>query len=488
MKSIKYFCLLLCLTSAGYAQQSSSLAIKFHYSSKKVPDTLSLWTYPKHNYWDNSTDYLIKKDINQIFNFKFPKINNLMNYRINSTIGLKTLQIGNYFAQPGDKVVLNIYQTKGDGSLIFSGQGSEKYQLIQALAIIENKFKSSLKLPGKNTSEEELNANIRAMHTIVTTAQKQKQNLILSYKKINTDMKSLIGYHCANYERVWINYFLALRKAFNNNSVLKPIIKAHFNQYYPQFLDRSSPISFYSQRHFQLLLNMMRYKLMFNSEMGTIDLRAYYKLAKYYSTDPLIRDRLLAQFFVYDGKGSSNYSQSVFDSLAKDASRFVQSTMAKEVLSGKLLFRKGSQFFDSSFTDLNGQLLDTRSLRGKVFLLDGWGEGCGGCMMFHKWFKSKVWPEVKDIADFLVLSVFDGKTKTNWNRGITSKKYTSDHYLNVSTIPTGNQGHPFFKHYGVNYLPFLLLVDKQGMVVAKLKGVTDPTAFAKLIKKLVNQP
>jgi cytochrome oxidase Cu insertion factor (SCO1/SenC/PrrC family) len=472
-------------------QETSSLTVHFNYRQKKIPDSLLMWTYPKNNYWQNSTDYPIKMGKNQEFRFVFPKISKFLNYRLNLGYGSKFYEIGTYFAQPGDHIRLEIFETSGEDSLVFIGKGSAKYELIERLIKAKDIAAHAVKLPKNNVSIATLDTCLDRLHTITMEAKRHQENLIATYRKLikDEDMIQLVAYQYANYDAFWAGQLMILRSGFSGKSEHLQHIKTHFNRYYPKADHAIKEVSLYSHRYYQLLLLQISYKIQFDSPNGEANLRTVYHALKNYSTNPRIRDRMLTQFLVYDGKISTNYSQSAFDSIARDAEPYLISQLGKEVLSSKLLFKKGSTFFDAEFSDLDGNPFHTSSLRGKVFLVDVWGEGCGACVLFHNWFEAKVWPLVKDLKNFRVLSVFDGKDKASWERGIQSDKYTSAHYLNVSDIPYRMNTHPFFKYYQVNAAPFLLLVDKNGKIVSRFQvRESDYKQVVEQIKRLTEEP
>lgn len=493
MKVLKLILSLIGIMSyTCYAQsdqkETSSLTVHFNYQHKKLPDSLSIWTYPKRNYWETSTDYNIKIGKDSTFKLEFPSFTTLLNYRLNTVFGPDCSQIGNYYAVPGDHVRLEVYETSGEDSLIFTGRGASKYQLIEQLKKTEESILHTLKVPKNNIAVATLDSCLNNVYSTILKAKSDKQELIKHYQgSVNADLRLLIGYGYANYDYHWADYLMRLTSVFSGKADQLAQITAHFNKYYPEANGHIAEVSLYSHRYYQLLLAMISFKFKVNSPSREVDLEQVYNELKNYSTNPKIRDLMLSHFFAYEGRISTNYSQSVFDSLLNDATPLLTSESGKQVISSKLFYKKGLPFYDATFLDLDGKPFDTRTLRGQVFLIDAWGEGCGGCLMFHDWFETNVWPKVKDIKNFTVLSIFDGKDKQAWDRGIQSGKYTSLHYLNVSDMPYRLANHPFFKHYQVNSLPFLLLVDKQGKIVAKLKGISNVDDFTRLIVKLADE-
>ena len=123
------------------------------------------------------------------------------------------------------------------------------------------------------------------------------------------------------------------------------------------------------------------------------------------------------------------------------------------------------------------------------FIIDLWGIGCEGCAQFHKMFEKDIWPTVKDVSDFKVVSVNIDKTKDRWLKGIGSNHYTSMDYINLYTGENvGTQNHDFTKFYNVNAVPFLVLVGKDGRIIAKFDNGLDSKSLLKLIFNGLSSP
>lgn len=493
MKTIKLITIIIAFSlDAAYAQQaikqSSAITIKYHYQHKKLPDSISVWMYPKANYWDTSDDHYVVKNLDHSFVFGFSVKKSPLNYRLNVVVNGEPKQIGNYFALSGDQVKLDVFEDQQQDSLVFTGKGSAKYKLIDQLVRRESLILHTVQHPKKDISAEALDQDIQHFTGKMIKETAEKQRLIKNADpNIGDDLKQIIDYHYANYDITWINYLWRCRTIFKNSQQHQTVITKHFNTYYDQFLNKSTEISILSSRHYQYLVVMLWSGLVFNNINGNVDLKTLYDRVKQYSDNTKIKDRLLSEFFLTGGGGSTNYNDQVFDSLIRDASPYMISPLGKEFVENSLSFKKGSKFFDGEFIDLKGAKFSTADLRGKVFLLDAWGEGCGACVLFHEWFETNLWPKLKDNKDFVVLSVFDGKTKKDWERLRASDRYTSEHYLNVSNMPFRMAEHPLFKHYKVNYAPFLLLVDKKGNIIRKLNGNTSKENLMSLIEEYSNQ-
>ncbi len=110
---------------------------------------------------------------------------------------------------------------------------------------------------------------------------------------------------------------------------------------------------------------------------------------------------------------------------------------------------------------LNGSLAD---FRGKYVLLDFWASWCGPCL--------REVPNVKKVYDkyhdkgFEILSVSLDDKKDNWTNAI--EKYDLN-WVHVSSLQGWDC--PVAKLYNVSGVPAMLLIDKEGKIIAtKLRG------------------
>jgi thiol-disulfide isomerase/thioredoxin len=169
------------------------------------------------------------------------------------------------------------------------------------------------------------------------------------------------------------------------------------------------------------------------------------------------------------------------------ANQIIRNPVFKKVLAQQSNQLKGSPVFDFSLPDTTGKIVSLKDLRGQVFLLDFWGEGCTACVIFHQKFKKKIAPKLVNETKFKVVSVNINPTRKGWIRGINSGRYTSKLYINLYT-----EGkildHPFPKFYSLRGVPFLLLVDKHGKVLSRIDGNMTPDEVMALIQEGLKEP
>ncbi len=136
----------------------------------------------------------------------------------------------------------------------------------------------------------------------------------------------------------------------------------------------------------------------------------------------------------------------------------------------------GSEAPDFSQASPEGKQIALKDLRGKVVLIDFWASWCRPCRMEN--------PNVKKVYDrfhnkgFEILGVSLDKDKSAWTGAIKQDGLPWKH---VSDLAFWNNA--VAQQYGVSSIPYTVLVDRDGKVLAKnLRGPALEAKLAEIFK------
>jgi thiol-disulfide isomerase/thioredoxin len=115
----------------------------------------------------------------------------------------------------------------------------------------------------------------------------------------------------------------------------------------------------------------------------------------------------------------------------------------------------------TEITEVNpeGKTISTKSFKGKVLLIDFWASWCGPCRRVNPHLV-QLYNKYKS-AGFEVLGVSLDKSKDAWVQAIQQDGLTWSH---VSDL--GFWQSKWAKAYGVSSIPYAVLVDKEGKLIA----------------------
>ena len=111
----------------------------------------------------------------------------------------------------------------------------------------------------------------------------------------------------------------------------------------------------------------------------------------------------------------------------------------------------------------NGDIHTLSSLKGKLVLIDFWASWCAPCVNEQPELKALYHQHINKVkaGKFEILGVSLDKKKENWQRIITQLKID---WLQVSDLMFWKS--PVAKEYGIEELPFNVVVNEQGNIVA----------------------
>lgn len=173
-------------------------------------------------------------------------------------------------------------------------------------------------------------------------------------------------------------------------------------------------------------------------------------------------------------KGSP-YLVNLKDHIAKVEQQAIQQKQQKELEAQQLaLLAPGNQAPEISLPNPNGKEIKLSDLKGKVVLIDFWASWCKPCR-FENPNVVKVYNKYKN-KGFEILGVSLDRNKDAWINAINQDKLTWKHVSDLKFWSSEAA-----KTYGVKGIPFTVLVDKEGKIIAtKLRGKALEDKLAEL--------
>ena len=143
----------------------------------------------------------------------------------------------------------------------------------------------------------------------------------------------------------------------------------------------------------------------------------------------------------------------------------------------------GNKAPEISLPSPKGELISLYAQKGKLVLIDFWGTWCAPCvaeqselsLLYNKYNRSKF----KNGNQFEIFGVSLDAKKVNWENSIASLKIN---WIQVSDLKFWRS--PVAKTYNIQALPFNVLIDGQGIILAKnLHGKDLEDEIAKQLLK-----
>ena len=136
----------------------------------------------------------------------------------------------------------------------------------------------------------------------------------------------------------------------------------------------------------------------------------------------------------------------------------------------------GSQAPEFALPDLDGKIVKTADFKGKVVILDFWATWCGPCRMEVPHFvalQSKYGNQGLEIVGLSLDKGGAGDVKP------FVKEFNVNYTMLIANDGTASQ------YGGITGIPTTFVLDKNGKIVKRFLGYTDPEVFEETIKPLL---
>ena len=170
--------------------------------------------------------------------------------------------------------------------------------------------------------------------------------------------------------------------------------------------------------------------------------------------------------------GHSSFFKAMQSQIANAAMQ-IQQLEAQKALEAQqeLLLKPGSPAPEIAMENPVGEIKKLSDLKGKVVLIDFWASWCKPCRMENP-NVVKMYNRYKQ-KGFEIFSVSLDKNKLAWQNAIREDNLTWTHVSDLQFWQSAAA-----QRYGVNSIPFTVLIDQQGNVIAK--GLRGPQLEQKL--------
>ena len=147
----------------------------------------------------------------------------------------------------------------------------------------------------------------------------------------------------------------------------------------------------------------------------------------------------------------------------------------------------GKPAYAFELPDSTGKTVRLSDLKGHVVLMDVWYTGCAGCARFAARAREQIYPALGKPSGFKVVSICTDSQRAQWLKSVRSGAYTEEGSINLHH-PSGAKPSDFFKlplvrYYGLEGLPFILLIGRDGRVLGQFTNADSSEKIAGAIQK-----
>lgn len=151
--------------------------------------------------------------------------------------------------------------------------------------------------------------------------------------------------------------------------------------------------------------------------------------------------------------------EALYASLSADMQTSKYGVNAKEYLELSKDLGIGSQSVELSLPDASGNIVNLSSLAGKYVLIDFWASWCGPCRRESPFLRA-AYEQFQD-KGFEIYGVSIDNDTTKWKEAMAQDQMTW-----IGVHATGAFDSQAAMIYGVKYIPFNYLIDREGKVIA----------------------
>ncbi|MDC0231302.1 thioredoxin-like domain-containing protein [Aureispira] len=342
---------------------------------------------------------------------------------------------------------------------------------------------TSSKILDLTPTVSELNKGYDNLMKIIRVQNQDFMTLLTDYNKLknNKEAQQKIKEKMAEEDKIKMKLLDSLRNenseltrimAFNafqsyqNNGVSGQVEGSYFAESFFQFVDFSDstyarlPFYYENVKNYATALTNVGLK----TDLQQKALDSLFAKVPYES--PNYKPTLVAAMFGVMGKNNvafMKYAKIYLDSFKGDYE------MLDKFVSDKVVQYKGTATIGELAVNIkgntpDGQTIELSSLRGKYVLIDFWASWCGPCRKENP-NVVRMYNKYKD-KGFDILGVSLDNNKDKWKAAIKKDNLTWHHISDLKGWSSA-----LSKPYGVKGIPHTVLVDKEGVIIAKkLRG------------------
>lgn len=195
------------------------------------------------------------------------------------------------------------------------------------------------------------------------------------------------------------------------------------------------------------------------------------------SLDPVTRAALMYVNKIYLGHDYESYKR-VLDLIPEDKREAQVVKYLVDEVTKRQDIALGTQAYNFTFADVDGNKISLSDFRGKFVMLDFSASWCGGCRLEAK----KLVPIYNELKgdDLVFISISLDNREKDWRRMVDEDKLPWATLWNSEGFTKGNKPNKVQQAYGFYQIPFLVLINKEGKIIARdLRGEKVKEAIEK---------